>query len=252
MTFIVKKDPNAAKNAAIAAAKAKALRPSENPEAGAIMKYVAPSETKERIRIIFDDSGSMSSQIENAKTGVTEFMRNCVPNSTAVSVHFLCTNNEESAKLENLSADLPSQSTALMALHVSLGGTPLFTKMAEVVKMPLTNRMVAFTDGSPTDDLLPYNPTKHGLPKWLENADIIIAQALERKIPIDTVFFGGEYSENEIALLKYFSEKTGGIFLHFNPAKVNFRTAFKYLAPSLRLMLQSPSFKAELEAGRKN
>src|SRR5215472_16064278 len=145
MTFIVKKNPNSNRDAAIAAAKAKAAqRPSADD--AVLMKYVPAEQTKERVRMIFDDSGSMSSEIENAKRGLTEYMRNCVPNTTAVSVHFLCTDNEESAKLAQLSADLPSQSSALMSITLALGGTPLFTKMAKVVEMPLTNRMVAFTD----------------------------------------------------------------------------------------------------------
>jgi len=251
MTFIVKKDPNLDKKAALAAAKAKAAAPAP----AAITKYVKPEETKDRTRIVFDDSGSMTSQIENAKTGVTEYMRNCIPNQTAVSVHFLCTNSEDSANLEQLSTDLPAQSTALTTIQLNLGGTPLFKRMNEVVNMPLTTRMVVFTDGSPTDQIITvkdWNDGRSTLDRYKENADVIITQAVERKIPIDTVFFGSERMENEIALLKYFSERTGGIFLHFDPVKVNFAKAFKYLAPVYRKMLQSPSFKAELEAGKHN
>ena len=254
MTFIVKRDPNLDKKAALAQAKAKAASPKA--EDGVLMKYVKPEETKERIRVVFDDSGSMSHQIENAKQGVTEYMRNCIPNQTACSIHFLCTNTDESLILENLSADLPSQSTALTTIHLNLGGTPLFTRLNEVVNMPLTTRMVAFTDGSPTDRILPetnmHDYRESFLDRYKRNADVIISQAIEKKIPIDTVFFGGEHSENEIGLLKYLSERTGGIFLHFNPAKVNFAKAFKYLAPVHRKMLMSPSFRAELEAGKHN
>jgi hypothetical protein len=70
-------------------------------------------------------------------------------------------------------------------------------------------------------------------------------------IPIDTVYFGGsiEYERREIDLLKYLSSKTGGYFLHFDPAKVNFAQAFKYLAPVNRLMLASASFRAQVESG---
>ncbi|HEY4799523.1 MAG TPA: hypothetical protein VII99_10645 [Bacteroidia bacterium] len=241
------------KKAALAQAKAKAASPKA--EDGAIMRYVKPEETKDRTRVIFDDSGSMSHQIDNAKQGVTEYMRNCPQNQVAVSIHFLCTNTEESASLENLSADLPAQSQALTVIKLHLGGTPLFTKLNEVVNMPLTTRMVAFTDGSPTDRIVNVGSrdyTKSTLDVYKENADVIISQAIEKKIPIDTVFFGGSYSENEIGLLKYLSERTGGIFLHFDPAKVNFAKAFKYLAPTFRKMLMSPTFRAELEAGKHN
>lgn len=250
MSAIVFKDANAAKKAAIEAAKAKARPQAED---GAIIKYVAPSETKDRIRIIFDDSGSMMSEIENAKDGVVEFLRNCVPNSTAVAVHFLCTHSEDASRLEQLATDLPSTALVLKNTHLSLGGTPLFTTMNRVVEQELTTRMVVFSDGGPTDNILP--PESRNSPTdnvWFKNADVIIAKAIEKKIPIDTVFFGnGGYNKEEIALMKYFAEKTGGYFLHFDPKKVNFSTAFKYLAPVNRKMLASASFRAELEAGKK-
>jgi hypothetical protein len=50
-------------------------------------------------------------------------------------------------------------------------------------------------------------------------------------------------------LLRYLSAQTGGYFLHFDPAKVNFAQAFKYLAPVNRLMLASASFRADVESG---
>lgn len=255
MSFNIQKNPNAAKQAALEAAKAKAKPKAED---GAIMKYVAPAEAKDRMRVVFDDSGSMSRHIEDAKNGVTEFFRNCAPNQTACSIHFLCTNNEESAILENLSTDLPSTALALKKIDLHLGGTPLFTKLNQVVDMELTNRIIAFTDGSPTDSLVSMTEQE----RWSKNfkqldyykrsADVVIEKAIAKKIAIDTVYFGSSTAEDEIALLKYFSERTGGNFLHFDPAKVQFAQAFKYLAPTYRLMLKSPSFRAEIEAGKKN
>ena len=88
----------------------------------------------------------------------------------------------------------------------------------------------------------------------LQSADIIITIAKNalkngKCVPIDTVFFGSEGRQREIELLKYLSSKTGGYFLHFDPAKVNFAQAFKYLAPVNRLMLASASFRAQVESG---
>lgn len=247
------KNPQADRKAAIEAAKAKVKSSNPAAEEAVIMKYVKPSETKDRTRVVFDDSGSMTSQIDNAKEGVIEYMRNCVPNTTAVSVHFLCTNNEESSQLEKLNTDLPQTGLVLKHIHLNLGGTPLFTTMNKVVDMELTTRMVAFTDGSPTDDILSEtNVMGWGHERHLKNADIIIAKAKAKGIPIDTVFFGSGSYADAIALLKYFAEQTGGYFLHFDPAKVNFRTAFKYLAPVNRKMLASASFRAELESGKRN
>ena len=49
----------------------------------------SPAElAKEKIRILFDDSGSMSGQkIKDAIDGCIEFMRNCVLNETACAIH---------------------------------------------------------------------------------------------------------------------------------------------------------------------
>lgn len=248
--FSIQKDPNAAKKAAMQAAKAKARPTAED---AAIIKYVKAELAAERMRVVFDDSGSMTNQITNAKDGVTEFFRNCVPNNTACAVHFLCTSSDEAAVLGVMDTNLPLKAKALDSIHLNLGGTPLFSKLKEVVQLPLTTRIIAFTDGSPTDCILEERrllSNESTLDYYKRNADVIIVIALERHIPIDTVYFGGEHAEYEIALLKYLSEKTGGFFLHFDPAKVQFSKAFKYLAPVHRKQLMSPSFRAELEAGK--
>ncbi len=253
-------NPMDAKKAAMEAAKtaaagAKALGAGQS--ASAVMKYIRPAECSDRIRIVFDDSGSMSGEIENAKKGVVEFLRNCIPNQTAVAVHFMCTKEWSTA----LRSDLPQLGMDLEEAQLRLGGTPMFNTMLKAMKeSPLLTRMVVFTDGSPTDQLQAEEATEiQGFYSWdrqntwTSSADVIIKLAKqfggEKCIPIDTVFFGGEYSKVEMDLLRYLSEKTGGFFLHFNPAKVNFKTAFKYLAPVNRLQLTSGTFRASLERG---
>jgi hypothetical protein len=50
--------------------------------------YIVPAQAATRIRIIFDDSGSMAGQkIEDAQIGCEEFLRVCTLNQTAVAVH---------------------------------------------------------------------------------------------------------------------------------------------------------------------
>lgn len=242
------KNPNAAKAAALAAARAKAAPSASD---GAIQKWISPAEAKERIRIIFDDSGSMSSQIQNAKDGVVEFFRNCIPNQTAVAVHMLCASNE---KLQTMNSNLIEAASVLKDAKVGLGGTPLFSTFRQAANsLPGATRFVLFTDGEPDREApCDWQHPYEGAEWYREEADKLIAQAKELKTPVDTVFFGRASHENAIRLMKYIADGTGGFFLHFDPAKVNFRTAFKYLAPVNRLMLTSESVRREIESGQRN
>jgi Mg-chelatase subunit ChlD len=249
MTFTVS-NPNASKLAAL-----KAARQAAQVKPDALVKWISPAEARNRDRIIFDDSGSMSSEIENAKTGTIEYLRNCPPNQSAVAVHFLNTQDEE---LASLNSDLMQVAERLKAKHLKTGGTPLFTTITKAMDLtPFLTRMIVFTDGEPTDKLAEYDrnaasddPT---LFHMLRSADIVIAKAKDRKAPIDTVYFGPdvEYTQRAIKFLKYLAEKTGGYFLHFDPAKVSFAKAFKYLAPANRLMLASESVRKEIEDGKR-
>ena len=245
----------AAKNAA---ASSKALGAGES--ASAIMKYIPPAECSDRIRIVFDDSGSMSGEIQHAKKGVVEFLRNCIPNQTAVAVHFMCTESWSTA----LRSDLPLLGADIEEAQLTLGGTPMFNTMLKAMKeSPLLTRMVVFTDGSPTDKLDLEGQIElqgywgSGADTWIESANVIIRLAPqlggETCITIDTIFFGpaSDYTQRQRDLLKYLSDQTGGFFMVFDPAKVNFKTAFKYLAPVNRLQLTSGSFRAALERGEK-
>jgi hypothetical protein len=248
-----------AKRAAIEAAKAA----STGAKPDALVRYISPDKCADRIRVVFDDSGSMGRQIENAKQGVVEFLRNCIPNQTAVAVHFMNTKNS----LSQLRSDLPQFGLDIQESYLSSGGTPFFNtlKLALEAKPTLT-RLVAFTDGAPTDCLAAEESNKGAvtgyyseqLDPWKSSANVIIKIArgvapTDSCIPIDTVYFGAgiDYETCQMDLLRYLSKETGGYFLHFDPAKVNFRTAFKYLAPTHRLMLSSGSFRAAVESGEK-
>lgn len=240
-------NPSAAKAATLRAARETAATTTK-PDA--IMKWINPEDCAERLRIIFDDSGSMAGQIENAKLGTTELIRNSIPNQTAVSIHFLETVDE---KLAMLNSNLIEMAQLLKDKRLSLGGTPMFECLMRTIALnPKATRYVAFSDGSPTDSLLVKEEIcsiTDRLERWKANADIIIAEAKKSEAPIDTVFFGPEYNKDEIALMEYIATRSDGYFLHFDPKKVNFAKAFKYLAGPARLMLASESVRKEIESG---
>jgi len=247
--FNISKNPAAAKAAALQAAREKAASAPTAAD-GVLQKWSSPAEAKDRIRILFDDSGSMSSQIAAAKEGVTEFFRNCIPNQTAVAVHMLCMRSE---KLEALNSNLIEAAAVLKDTPARLGNTPLFRTFREAASAePIATRFVLFTDGEP-DHEEPYNWQEPEQILCNKDADKLIARAKELSAPVDTVFYGPEqYHEDNIKLLKYIADGTGGYFLHFDPKKVNFRTAFKYLAPVNRFMLASESVRKEIESGARS
>lgn len=219
--------------------------------------FISPEEATNKLRIIFDNSGSMSTQIkdksavEHAKEGVVEFLRSCTPNKDAVAVHLLNNqagrrgwyDNEEGENLipncilaSDLFSDLVSLASAMMSEAIgAVGGTPLYDRIKEAqAAEPTATRYVAFSDGEPNNFIY-------------EAAVIETAKA--RETPIDTVFFGSSH-ESGCQIMKRLAEQTGGIFLIFDPAKgVSFKDAFKYLSPAKRLMLMNAEFKAKLERG---
>lgn len=258
MGFSITNPKNAsdAKKAAIEALKASTALAAGKESAQAIVRYIPPGECPDRIRVVFDDSGSMGGEIENAKKGVVEFLRNCIPNQTAVAVHFMNTKEWST----DLRSNLLELAVDIQESHLSRGGTPFFNTLKHALEAtPTLTRLIAFTDGLPSDALAAdYGEeldTFYGSSAgpWIASASIIIkiAKATGSGIPIDTVYFGNgaEYNKREMELLKYLSVQTGGYFLHFDPAKVNFATAFKYLAPVNRLRLASGSFRASVESG---
>lgn len=249
-----------AKKAAMEAAKAKAQQAQlgAGEQASAIVKWIPPAECSVRGRIVFDDSGSMVGQIENAKKGVVEYFRSSIPNQTACAVHCMNTTSWPTA----LRSDLPQLGAEFEEYYLKSGGTPFFNTLKKALEAtPTATNVVAFTDGAPTDQLQAEESTEmqsiwgSNADTWIASADIIIqiAHAVggSKCIPIDTVYFGvaEPYTQRQRDLLKYLSDKTGGFFIVFDPAKVDFRKAFKYLAPVNRLMLTSGSFRAALERG---
>ena len=253
MGFSIQNPKNAvaAKRAAIEARKASTASAGTNPSA--IVRYIPPGECPDRNRIVFDDSGSMGGYIYDAKRGMIEYLRNCIPNQTSVAIHFM----NSTACDTQLQSNLLELAANMQEMNLRSGGTPFFNTLKKALEAtPTLTRLIAFTDGSPTDELSAEESTEMSSrwdtsSAWISSADVIIkiAMSIGAGIPIDTVFFGSDGRQREIELLKYLSSKTGGYFLHFDPAKVNFAQAFKYLAPVNRLMLSSASFRAQVESG---
>jgi hypothetical protein len=253
------KDAAALKREAIERARAKAT--AVTAEDAQMIKYISPAECADRTRIVFDDSGSMASQIDNAKKGVVEYLKNCIPNQSAVAIHFMNTQSWSTT----LRSDLPQLAADVQEAQLSSGDTPFFnTALRAMREKPMLTRLILFTDGSPTDQLQAESDEPNAMQnsgwgfsnssRWLSSADVLIAQSLAiggaKHIPIDTVFFGDpQYAQREVELLRYLSDKTGGFFLAFDPAKMDFAKGFKYLAPTKRLALTSGEFRAKVEKG---
>lgn len=214
------------------------------------IEFTPADEVPEKIRIIFDDSGSMSGdKIKDARAGCIEFLRNCVLNQTACAVHIL---NPEFATdlidLTSLTTNLPALSVLIEKIRAT-GGTPLTKILWKALKAdPKATRLIVFSDGAPTDD-------------YEHNKEQIFAFAIENKIPVDTVLIWDttRYSSYQVQTpveehyeyrtLKELADKTNGYFLVFDRSKVDFKSAFKYLAPNLRGKLSDGKVRLALQAG---
>ncbi len=248
------------KKALIEAAKARTAKPdalATTPKQERKIEYIPPEQATNKMRVVFDNSGSMSGQaIKDAKKGVVEYLRNCTVNKDAVAIHLLeqpysgrVYDEDEDTVLTNLSlspllsyatltTDLVQLASAVDSpANTACGGTPFYAVCLNALREdPQATRVIAFSDGEPNYD-------DRG------KEEQVIATAKEKKVPIDTVFFGSAHASGA-SLLQRLAEATGGIFLVFDSAKgVNFADAFKYLSPVKRLMLMDASFKAALQRG---
>jgi hypothetical protein len=240
-------NPIERKRALIEAAKEKAASLSLTKKEK-VIEYIPASNAENKLRIIFDNSSSMSTRIgskqavEHAKDGVVEFLRNCALNKDAVAIHLLNSSymnySQENVSLihvSKLTTNLIALATEVSSNRIQAAGeTPLYDRILEAQSAePRATRYIAFSDGKPNS---------------LINEEKVISNAVEAKTPIDTVYFGSFDDTAEV--MQRLADKTGGIFLKFDPSKgVDFKTAFKYLAPGKRLMLMNEEFKAKLERG---
>lgn len=195
-------------------------------------EYVKPEQCVERIRIIFDDSGSMSGQkIIDAREGVVEFMRNCIPNQVAVAVHPM---NEDVIKMDT---NLPAISKQVQGIDAT-GGTPLFETWSAAERIePRASRYVIFSDGAPN---------------YSDKKDACIQYCINNEITCDTVLIetNPDPRSRQYMLLKEIADRTHGIFMVFDRNKMDFKSGFKYLAPINRLSLNAPGMIEALQEGR--
>lgn len=205
----------------------------ENPNAG--QEPLSPDKAANRIEIIFDDSGSMSGEpLQNAKKAVTAFLQQCNPKDTVVGVQPL---NGDAIPMSNMMATLAVRVQSIK----DSGGTPLYNTMHIVIaREEAMNRMVIFSDGAPTDQLIVTIPAGVGEYQKID----VIDQYVKKRIPVDTVYIG--LGDNEA--LKQIAERTGGIYMNFKDSK-SLASGFKYLAPAYRAMLMNDEVRKKVERG---
>jgi Mg-chelatase subunit ChlD len=182
------------------------------------IEELTANDMEHRIGIVFDDSISMSQQIEDARAGCEEFLRSCVKDKTAVALYPFSKNAYPLMK------NLPACAVLVSKLNAH-SSTPLVQTAKRMFEENNLTRAIIFSDGSPNR---------------YENEEY--EYLIGRGIVIDTVFIGHEYDTRAIEFMQTLASKTGGIFLHFKKGASNFRTAFKYLAPVNRHMLADKSF----------
>lgn len=198
------------------------------PEAKPITYLAVTDPTiKDKLGIVFDDSGSMGViPIKEAKDGVIDFLRNCIPNQTAVALYPM------NSRAYKLSTDLPSIANAVLDIKAT-DCTPLVATAQKMLNMnPALTRGIVFSDGSPD----------------VSDTTALVSNCTERKLSLDTVFIGSEANERAIAFMRKLAEDTGGTFIHLKPG-VSMRNTFKYLAPAYRGLLADKSFLNKVEKG---
>lgn len=215
--------------------------------------FAPPNQAQEALVIIFDDSGSMGGQkILDAHEGITEFMRECVPNETAIKIAPL------NARALDYTCNLPKLALDVVSIRAT-GGTPLYS--VTQANMELTGdikpkRMILFSDGEPNgsgDWERDENWQSTGVFKHSDAHNMTVKLAQERGIVLDTCYIADAgYSETskEYQVMKDLAERTGGIFIVFEKGKCSFKHGFKYLTKGNRMLLMDGSFKAALEQGR--
>lgn len=226
--------------------RAQLVRNNNIQQAAKDFQFAAPNTAQERVVIVFDDSGSMSGQkIKDAHEGITEFMRECIPNETAVKIAPL---NEVALPF---TCNLPSLALAVTKIMDS-GGTPLYKITRENITDPLKpTRMILFSDGEPNNGMTYNIETQQN--EFSDEHKQTIALAKSAGIPLDTCYIADAYytkESNEYKIMKNLADETGGIFIVFEKGKCSFKHGFKYLTKGNRLLLMDASFKAALESGK--
>jgi Mg-chelatase subunit ChlD len=241
---------------------------SEIDKAAASFTFIRPELATERVEIVFDNSGSMAGQeIKDAKEGVTEFMKACTPNETAIRV--VPVDSTRSSVTLNFTCDLPAVAMRVQEFKAE-GGTPLYSKLLNALGKGgrsdlYPTRIIAFSDGQAGDGYARresyrgmYSDPQEPQREDSESHTEMVKLAKQRGVPVDTCYIADSLSEVEALretdsayqTMKAIAEDTGGIFLVFEKGKCDFKRGFKYLTKGNRLLLMDASFKSKLEAGQ--
>ena len=235
--------------------------------------FVKPESAIERVEIIFDDSGSMGGgKISDAIAGVTEFMKACIPNETAVRVTPLNARGWEDSsgyggsQVIKFTTNLPSIAGEVASFRAT-GGTPLYAKIKQALENDgrrhdlKPSRIIAFSDGQADEG----SARKTRPTYWQDGQEMepaihreVIALAKQFGIAIDTCYIASERSRNLYSdssdpaeeTMQRIAEETGGIYIRFEQGKCDFSRGFKYLTKGNRLLLTDQAFKSKLEAGQ--
>lgn len=200
------------------------------------IKSIDPEKCESRIAIIMDDSGSMSGQpMRDAHDGIQAFTQSCNPMNTSLSIYPL---NAPSQKL-TINYDILN---AYVRGVWATGGTPLYEITQEALTTNLT-RAILFSDGCPNNAFPDESESK-----FSRGHDKTITDAIEARIPLDTVFIGDDHDTRAIEIMKDLADRTGGIFIHFKDTS-SLSKNLKYLAPALRAMLMNEEIKAKIQRG---
>lgn len=196
-----------------------------------------------RIVIAVDDSGSMSSVMNNpttvtqalddsfnkeksrmqtAKEACEGFLQVCNPSDTVLGMYTISTSIDKSLNWNYIDV------TNLIKELTATGGTPTFETLDRIIKKENVTRIVLISDGHSSG----YNTESNSTLQQYKTKNVII----------DAVFIGSKDDISGIREMQTIAETTGGQFIHFTDTK-DFASKFKYLAPAYYGMLTSGELK---------
>lgn len=193
-----------------------------------------------RLGLVMDDSGSMARSMDKAHLAIDTFIKNCNSGDTALALYPL---NAEAKSLTNILASIGIYAATIDAT----GGTPLYTKLLQMLEKEDITRAVAFSDGSPTDNHRSYDYESNTEEQPRDKHTETVQKYTAKKIPIDTIYIG-EFGASGYITMKRIADETGGIFLHFTDASV-LAKSLKYLTPLYRALLMDKETKEKVEKG---
>lgn len=177
-------------------------------------------QAKDRIIIVFDDSGSMNenNKMKIAKQAVQDFILN---KALTTAVGLMPLNATET----QIKVDKVMLLAAVDKIEPT-GCTPLWEALHKASHENIT-RVILFSDGGATDSEVP---------------GLLVAYK-RKNIPIDAIYIGP--MDYHVEIMKRIASETSGIFMHFTDMNA-FKKAFMFLLPEKREQLMLPGKIEEL------